>query len=151
MNSRKYVMTPNNLSSNQNCRFVVQFFFLILKWYVNRPLFNSNVERVCSLFCVAPQITRRWEKKQQINTEMNCFTFKLWLTLSHTSSWNYITQMCARSLFLPPSLLLSAVCVVCRIALSLLYCKYYASYLPRRCCECFRFVCTTEQPHVWSM
>lgn len=26
------------------------------------------------------------------NDEMNCLTFKLWLTLSHTSSWNYIKQ-----------------------------------------------------------
>lgn len=36
-----------------------------------------------------------WKSKNHrnaLNDEMNCLTFKLWLTLSHTSSWNYIKQ-----------------------------------------------------------
>lgn len=47
--------------------------------------------------CVAPWNT--WDRRKKIyNIEMNCFTFKLWLTLSHTSSWNYIIRMCSFSL-----------------------------------------------------
>lgn len=93
---QKHTRTNNSLTKNPISTHNKYSVFLLQKfknWTKN--LFAFNLNR--SIWFNSFDFDVRWFNSYTNThtphmTEMNCLTFKHWLTLSHTSSWNYITQ-----------------------------------------------------------